>query len=91
MLFDALFVGLFVLGWLACGTLAWLVGSVLTRGNAGIITLPLAGFAAVAGGLVVPFLGFTGIGGLAGSFVAASALAALVTFARILRRVAHTP
>lgn len=91
MLFDALFIGLFVLGWFACGTLAWLVGSVATRGNAGLGTLPLAGVAAVAGGLVVPFVGFTGVGGLAGSFVAATGFAALVTFARIYSRSARTP
>ncbi|GBD23198.1 hypothetical protein HRbin29_00856 [bacterium HR29] len=91
MLFDAVFVGLFVLGWLACGLLAWLAGSVATRGNAGLATLPLAALAGVTGGLIVPFAGFTGGGGLAASFAAAASLAGLVTFARIISRTGRGP
>lgn len=86
MVFDALFLGLFVMGWVGAGTLAWLVGSVATRGNAGLGTLPLAAFAGVVGGLLVPFVGFTGRGGLFGSFVVAALFGAMVTFARILGR-----
>lgn len=91
MLFEAVFIGLFVLGWVACGAIAWLAGSVATRGHAGLVTLPLAALAGVVGGLMVPFAGFTGSGGLAASFAAAAALAGLVTFARIYSRGGREP
>ncbi len=56
MLFSAIFITLYVLGWLALGFVPWLLLSVITRGNAGLRYLPLSLFAGVVGGLLVPVL-----------------------------------
>lgn len=64
MLFDLIFVGLFLVGWLVCAFLPWLAVSVATRGNAGIGMLPLCLFTGVVAALAVPFLvndGWTGV------------------------------
>lgn len=81
MLFDLLFVALYLLGWLALGFLPWLVLSVATRGNAGLRYLPLSMGAGVAGGLVVPFIRSDELG-LILSFVVAFALPALLLAAQ---------
>jgi hypothetical protein len=72
MWFDVIFVSLFVLGWLICGYLPWLVKSIATRGRAGLKYLPLCLFAGVVAGLAVPILGFDGWWGFGGSFAAAA-------------------
>ena len=70
-LFGILAMTVLLTGWLAMGTLAWLVVSVATRGNAGLEMLPLAWFSSVVAALAVPILGFTGGGGLLSSFFVA--------------------
>lgn len=84
MLFDAIFVSLFVAGWLFCGLLPWLGSSIATRGHAGLRFLPLCLFAAVAAGFAVPILGLTDTTGIWVSFVAAFAAPALLLAARRL-------
>ena len=59
MLFDTIFISLFVTGWLICGYVPWLAWSVATRGHAGLIYLPLCLFAGVVGGMAVPTLGLS--------------------------------
>ena len=81
MLFNLLFITLYVLGWLALGFLPWLVLSVTTRGNAGLRSLPLSMGAGVIGGLAVPFLRDDGLG-LILSFVVALAFPTLLLTAR---------
>ncbi len=81
-LFNLLFVSLFLLLWMSLGMLPWLVTSVATRGNAGMIYLPLCMLAGIAGGLLVPFIGFTGTGGIWLSLVAALVLSTLLVVAR---------
>jgi hypothetical protein len=54
--FTLIFVGLMVAGWLFLSFLPWLVWSVVTRGNAGLVNLPLCLFAGVVAGLAVPIL-----------------------------------
>ncbi len=81
MLFDALFITLFVIGWLALGFLPWLALSVATRGNAGMRYLPLSMAAAVIGGLAVPVFRDDEVG-LILSFVVALAFPTLLLTAR---------
>jgi hypothetical protein len=78
MIFDLVFISLFVAGWLLCGYLPWAVKSVVTRGNAGLKYLPLCLFAAVVCGLAVPIIGFTGVGGLVASFAVAALAPAIL-------------
>lgn len=82
MLFDLIFVGLFVAGWLVCAFLPWLALSVATRGAAGLVNLPLCLFAGVVAALTVPLIGFNGSGGLRLSFVAAVLVPSLLLAAR---------
>ena len=56
MLFDLIFLTIFVAGWLLGGYLPWVVLSVITRGNAGLSNLPICLFAALVVGLAVPIL-----------------------------------
>ncbi len=56
MLFDLIFLGLFVSGWLLCGYIPWVALSVATRGNAGLGNLPLSLFVGLVAGLSVPIL-----------------------------------
>ncbi len=86
MLFDALFLGLFLAGWTVCGALAWLVWSVATRGAAGLGTLLLAILASVSGGLLVPFLGLRDDVGVGVSFAVGAGLALFVSGARVAAR-----
>ena len=81
MLFDALFITLFVIGWLATGFLPWLALSVATCGNAGFRYLFLSMAAAVIGGLAVPVFRDDGLG-LILSFVVAFVLPTLLLTAR---------
>ncbi|MDE2669787.1 MAG: hypothetical protein OXI51_09055 [Chloroflexota bacterium] len=85
MLFDALFITLFVLGWLALGFVPWLALSVATRGNAGMRYLPLSMVAAVIGGLAVPLFRDDELG-LILSFVVAFAFPTLLLTARRVSR-----
>ncbi|HEX6031945.1 MAG TPA: hypothetical protein VFY90_10980 [Tepidiformaceae bacterium] len=71
MLFDLIFVSVFVAGWLFCAFVPWLAFSVATRGNAGLINLPLALFAGVVAGLAIPLLVNDGWNGLWLSVLAA--------------------
>ena len=74
MLFNLIFIGLFVAGWLTLGFLPWLAISVATRGHAGLRYLPLSLFAGLVGGLAVPiFIRDDGLG-LVLSFAAAFVL-----------------
>jgi branched-subunit amino acid transport protein AzlD len=81
VLFNLLFITLYVLGWLALGFLPWLVLSVTTRGNAGLRYLPLSMGAGVVGGLAVPIFRDDGLG-LILSFVVALAFPTLLLTAR---------
>lgn len=71
MLFELIFVSLFVAGWLACGFAPWLAVSVATRGHAGLHMLPVCLFGGVVGGLAVPILIRQDLAGLWLSFAAA--------------------
>ena len=81
-LFNIIFVSLFIAAWMALGLIPWVATSVLTRGNAGMLYLPLCLLAGVAGGMLVPFLGFTGSGGIWLSMLAALLLPSLLMAAR---------
>ncbi len=82
-MFTAIFVTLFVLGWLACGTLVWLACSVVTRGQAGLWYLPLCWFASLVAGLAVPILGKDDADGIWISLLVASATPAVLMLARL--------
>jgi hypothetical protein len=81
-LFNIIFVSLFIAAWMALGLIPWVVTSVLTRGHAGMAYLPLCLLAGVAGGMLVPFLGFTGTGGIWLSMLAALLLPSILMVAR---------
>ena len=86
MLFNLIFLSLFLLGWLICAFLPWLVLSVATRGDAGLGYLPLSLFSGVVAAVAVPVLGLTDGRGLLLSFVvAAVAPAVLLAVARYSR------
>ncbi len=86
MLFNALFITLYVLGWLALGFLPWLALSVATRGNAGMRYLPASLAAGVIGGLVVPFIRDDGLGLILSFVVALVFPTLLLTAQRASRR-----
>lgn len=69
MWFTAVFVALFVAGWLALATVPWLILSIRTKGEAGLAYLPLSWLAGVVAALLVPLLGLTDERGLLLSFV----------------------
>jgi len=69
--YTAIFLSIFVAGWLICAFVPWLVLSVLTRGDAGMAYLPLCLLAGVVAGFAVPILGLDDGTGLVLSFVAA--------------------
>ena len=93
MLFDALFLSVFLSGWLICGFIPWLAVSVATRGEAGLAYLPLSMFAGVVAGLAVPVLGADGSKGIWLSCVAALSVPSLLLAARrfSLRAPGHSP
>jgi hypothetical protein len=80
--FTLIFVSLFVISWLFLGFIPWLVLSVATRGNAGLVNLPLCLFAAVVAGLAVPLLGKNDFAGLWLSGLAAIVAPSLLLAAR---------
>jgi hypothetical protein len=80
--FTFIFVSLFVLGWLLLGFIPWLTLSVATRGNAGLVNLPLCLLAAVVAGLAVPLLGKDDAQGLWMSALAALVAPGLLLAAR---------
>lgn len=82
MLYDAIFVSLYVSGWLICAFLPWLALSVATRGHAGLAYLPLCLFVGVVAGLAVPVFGLTDALGFWLSFVVAFAVPTLILAAR---------
>lgn len=81
-LFDLIAGALLITVWMALGVVPWLVASVLTRGHAGVVLLPLCMLAGVAGGMLVPFLGFTDVLGIWLSFASALVLPAILVAAR---------
>ncbi len=81
-MYTLIFLTLFIGGWLVCGFLPWLVISVATRGNAGLLNLPLAMFAGVVAGLAVPVLGADDASGIWWSFVAALVVPSVLLAAR---------
>ena len=82
MLYDAIFVSLYVVGWLICAFAPWLALSVATRGRAGLAYLPLCLFVGVVAGIAVPIFGLTNALGLWLSFAAAFFVPALLLAAR---------
>ncbi len=65
MLFDAIFLTLFLLTWAALGALAWITLSLRRRAVGAIFALPCALLGAIGGGAATPLLGLdngTGIG-----------------------------
>lgn len=91
MLFDLIFLSLFLLGWVICAFVPWLALSVATRGDAGLRYLPLCLFAGVVAAIAVPLLGLTDGRGLALSFAAAAAAPALLlAVARYSRATRHS-
>ncbi len=85
-MFTLIFLSLFLIAWAACGALVWLVASVATRGEAGLLTLPLGIASGPIGGLAVPlFIREDGIG-IWLSMAAAVALPALVVGSRLFVR-----
>lgn len=85
-MFTAIFLILFFGLWVICGSLVWLVVSVATRGEAGMLSLPLAMFAACVAGLLVPLLIRDDGIGLWLSPLAAIAAAGIVVGARLWAR-----
>ncbi|MEP7215972.1 MAG: hypothetical protein ABI782_06930 [Anaerolineaceae bacterium] len=83
MLFEFIFVGLFVVAWLICGFVPWLALSVFTHGRAGLVNLPLSLFAALVAGLAVPVFGLTGESGI---WLSVAAAVAVPSFLLGLRR-----
>jgi hypothetical protein len=83
-LFEPIFISLFVALWMTLGLIPWVVTSVLTRGHAGMVYLPLCLLAGVAGGMLVPFVGFTGVGGIWLSMTAGLLLPSMLMGARRL-------
>ena len=82
MLFELIFVSIYVVVWLICGFVPWLVLSVATRGGAGLLNLPLCLFAAVVAGVAVPVFGANGFAGIWISLVAAIAVPSLLLTVR---------
>jgi NhaP-type Na+/H+ or K+/H+ antiporter len=54
--FPVIFGTAFILSWMLCGSLAWLVFSIATRGRAGLPLLPASAAVGVVGGISVPLL-----------------------------------
>ncbi len=83
-MFTLIFVSLFVAAWMLMGLIPWMVLSVATRGNAGLVNLPLCLFAGVVGGLAVPVLGKDDAAGIWLSMLAAVCVPSLLLAARRL-------
>jgi hypothetical protein len=89
--YTFIFVTIFVMGWLILGFIPWLVTSVVTRGNAGLITLPICLLAALVGGLAVPILGKDDAAGIWLSALAAPVCSVAIIAARRFSQGAHAP
>jgi len=76
--YTAIFVSLYVTGWLICAFIPWLALSVATRGRAGLGVLPLCLFAGVVAALAVPVFGLTGVTGFWLSFLIAATVPAVL-------------
>lgn len=81
-LFHLIFAVAFIALWMLIGMLPWLASSIRSRGNAGMVFLPVCMLAGVAGGLLVPFLGLTGAGGVWLSLLAALLVPTMLVVAR---------
>ena len=81
-MYTLIFVSLFVAGWLVLAFIPWLVLSIATRGNAGLLNLPLCLFAGVVAALAVPLLGKDDVAGIWLSGLAAVAVPSLLLAAR---------
>jgi len=88
-MYQAIFIGLYVTGWLVCAFLPWLALSIAKRGNAGLGNLPLCLLAGLVGGFAVPLLILDDANGLWLSFVTAAALPALFLAGRRFSLSAH--
>lgn len=82
MLFDLIFLSLFVAGWVIAAAIPWLVLSIATRGQAGLANLPICVAAGVVAALAVPLLGKDDAAGLVLSFVLAALASTAVLAAR---------
>ena len=82
MLFTAIFLALFITGWMIVGATPWLILSVKTRGSAGLWYLPLSMLAGLVGGVAVPVLWLDNATGIWVSFIAAFVVPALLLAAR---------
>lgn len=82
-MYTLIFVSLFVAGWLFLAFLPWLAFSVATRGNAGLVNLPLCLFAGAVAGLAVPLLGKDD---MAGVWLSAAAALVAPALLMVLRR-----
>jgi hypothetical protein len=78
---DALFISLFVFGWLLCSGLVWLILAAQRRGRAALATLPAALILGCLSALLLPILGFRDGRALALSFPLAALGAFVGTFA----------
>lgn len=84
MLFTAIFLTLFITGWMIVGGIPWLILSVKTRGSAGLWYLPLSMLTGVVGGVAVPLLWLDNGTGIWVSFIAAFVMPSLLLAARRL-------
>ena len=78
---DALFISLFVFGWLLCAGLVWLILAAYRRGRAAFSTLPASLIVGCLAALLLPALGFRDGRALALSFPVAALGSFLGTFA----------
>ncbi len=81
MLFNAIFLTLFVLTWVILGGLPWLGWSLRRRAHGAIWALPFALLGGAGGGVLVPLLGLDNGLGIGVSMVTAVAGGALLTAA----------
>jgi len=82
VLFTALFLALFITGWMIVGAAPWLILSVKTRGKAGLWYLPLSMLVGVIGGVAVPVFWLDNATGIWVSFIAAFVFPALLLAVR---------
>ncbi len=74
--------------WAACGLLPWCAALLVSRGRGALASLPLAAFAGIAGGALVPAIGADGGIGFAVSLataVAGGAVAVTIAVRRASR------
>ncbi len=83
MLFDAIFLALFVGAWLLLSLLSWITLSMRRRAYGALWAAPFAALGGVAGGVLVPLAGLDNALGIGVSMIAAllgSAAAAWLSF-----------